>query len=356
MDKEKEKLEAILWVAEDQDIYNVKFDEDEQLFKVSYKKEDKQKIKLENSLKPKKGRQGRSKETRLRRRKEKFIQAKLLKTQKIEEFRVCRNCHSEDYILQDDRNSSMICINCGLVIEDVWNTKTMTNMICDSFGSNNGSNPYEREVHYQQRLSSVQGKDPEVEEEDIRKIQNFLELEENRKIRGASLYFCGWQSIKEAVKKLKLNPVYSSRWVQIRSRFYINGIDKEVVTIPDQYTNVLKLRFILVSQAFDKTIFNNNNNNQQQLSRKNMINLNFLIPCLIRLESEELFRDTAKFFPQNKSEHQPEINNQRLEIIINYCRDNFSRLYVFKEEHYNLKWEYKPITTSDIINYFIYFR
>lgn len=299
----------------------------------------------------KKGRQGRSAETRLRRRKEKYFQNKQKNIYYSHD--VCKVCKLTDFIVVDEKDSTVFCINCGLVLEELLNSKQQT------FDQPTKSKPYERVVHYQQRLSSVQGTDPLVSEEDVRMIEEFLV--NNPCICGVSLYYAGWQSIKTAVKELGLNPVYASRWVQIRSRFNIQGIRHEVAIIPDRIINKLKLRYILVSRAFDQKLnelitSSTQSNNNKDLSRKNMLNLNYVIPVLIRMDCEETFRETACFFPQNRSQYQPALNNQRMKIIIDYCKQHFTGNYTYKDEYIELSWEYKPLTSEDILNYFILYR
>lgn len=301
--------------------------------------------KLEKKMK--KGRQGRSRETRLRRRNEKYYQRLTNKETNLKDQDYCKNCTSSIDLVIEDKTSSIICMNCGM-IEQIWNTKEQG--LTDPISK---SKPYERVVHYQQRLSSVKGIDPKICKKDLKKIQIFLQDPRNKVFVGPDLSLVGWQAIKSAVKELKLNSVYSSRWVQIRSR--LNFIDYvETANIPGDLENILKLRFIFVSEAFDRTILNNNPD--KDLSRKNMLNLNYVIPQLIRLESEDLFREIARFFPQNRSEHQPASNNQRWKIIINYCSENFTKIYHYKSETIDLKWNYQPLLTEDILNYFLYYR
>lgn len=288
-----------------------------------------------------KGRQGRSHETRLRRRREKYHQNKQAIKDEVLDF--CTHCWS-DQVFLDDKSSSMVCLTCGYV-DEILNTRAMV------FNDTSKSKPYERVVHYQQRISSVKGMDPEVENECVRRIEDFLC--KNPEICGNSLYYAGWQAIKSAIKHLGIKPVYASRWIQIRSRFNIKGVDKEVAAIPGDLENVLKLRYILVSRAFDQTILKDMS---LLVERKNMLNMNYVIPMLIRMESEQIFRETAKFFPQNRSDYQPALNNERMKIIVDYCKEHFTKVYSYKGETINLIWEFTPLTAEDIFNYFIYFR
>lgn len=301
-----------------------------------------QRVNYNRPLPIKKGRQGRSAFTRLRRRMEKYQQNK--EKNKYVNHDFCTNCGSTDNIVVDDHSSTIICMDCGMVLEQVMNPTNMR------FNEITKSKPYERVVHYQQRLSNVEGRDPWVEERYVRNIEDFLR--ENKRYSGINLYYAGWQAIKSAVRELGLNPVYSSRWVQIRSRFRTaNPKDKELGFIPDRIVNKTKLRYVLFSQAFDKTLLVDDG-----YPRKNMINLNFVIPSLIRMDCEETFRKIARFFPQNRSQNQPALNNKRMSLIIDYCKEHFTQRYSFKGESIHLEWEFKPLTTEDILNYFICYR
>jgi hypothetical protein len=43
----------------------------------------------------------------------------------------------------------------------------------------------------------------------------------------------------------------------------------------------------------------------------------------VRLESEELFKDMAPYFPQLYSQNQPRINNARWRRLIDYCQKEY---------------------------------
>lgn len=309
---------------------------------------------IKEAINKKKGRQGRSATTRINRRKRKYNEEldkikNNINNYYFNELNYCRNCLSNNNIMLDSRSADCVCMDCGMIIRENIND---TDMVFDN-NQPYKSKPYERVVHYQQKISSVRGKDPEVSIGDIRKIEEYLI--KNKNISGASLYFVGWMAIKQAVSDLRLNNVYSNRWIQIRSKFNIANINLETADIPYEFEIRLRLRYFLVSEAFDNTIFLERKKNEN-VCRRNMINLNFIIPCLMRMESELLFQTNARFFPMNRSDNQPKLNNERLKKIIDYCQKHFTRTFVYKNETINLTWEYIPISCWDILNYFNKYR
>lgn len=122
---------------------------------------------------------------------------------------------------------------------------------------------------------------------------------------------------------------------------------------------------------------------QPFLFRNNIINLNYTIVQLARLESKSLFVEMAPYFPQLYSQYQPRINNARWRKLIDYCQREYREvadpvhgdLYGFEwdrgfrtevwEEggdnslvsltHYSLI-DLNALTQEDLLKYFFYFQ
>lgn len=272
----------------------------------------------------------------------------------------CEKCFC-DHIILDERKGSIYCDNCGFEKDDqATYYKTMNNgedkegnkelLIYGSLRNESDvylstSKRYERDVHYSQKISSAYGKDPRIKFSDIKKINDYLHDKRNVKTAGKIPFLIGPQAIKQAVYDLKLPVVYASRWVQIRQRMLINDVEKDECTIPYDYLPILKLRFNRISIAFQHTL--------GTMNMQNMISLSYLIPCLIRIDSEEMFRQNARFFSMQPSQSQPMTNNTRWRFLINYCKKHFSgKVYLKNGKSFNLEWRYIPLRTSDILDYF----
>lgn len=325
-------------------------------------------------------RQGRSAETRERIKNQRKLWEQMKPKGDNRALVACTKCGSEN-LTEDVHTASVVCTDCGLELAEraiVYQDENsydednefIFNRLETSADFHNLSKPYEREVHLSQKLSSAYGTDPRIKFQHIEMIEKYLV--EHNELSGKDMFFTGAQAIKKAVYDLKLPVVYAGRWVQIRKRFDIYNIHDDVSSMPQDYLPLLKLRFKMISMAFDQTIgrnkqvtvtdirsSNNNNNNKRRKKktdfqlRKNILNLNYVIPCLMRIDSEELFRENARFFHQQSSQNQPKKNNERWKVMIDYCKEHYTRKYYLKTGSYiNLKWKYIPLSTTDIIDYF----
>lgn len=265
---------------------------------------------------------------------------------KEEEFGVCRKCKGDIVV---DRGSSY-CSNCGYDVPEL--------MIRDQPEAKRYSRqPYRPEVHFQQAINSAMGRDPRVPIDDVREIERYLL--NNPEIMGNCPFLVGWQAIKKATRELNLNSTYASRWVQIRSRFVLEGIKEDVAQFDKETLSRMKLRYRCVVKAFEENIkFKEGKASKKAgMMRRNMINLAYVIPQIVRLESEQLFRDNARYFPLTTSENQPTLNNDRWEKIITYCKVKFKKVYCEKEDEIiNFTWEFIPLKTKDIFDYFLIYR
>lgn len=302
-------------------------------------------------------RQGRTHETR-----DRVAKQKILIEQALKEAQVLFNCkYCEGYIVTDKTSGSSYCEDCGWQCKATafFDTKGTKEQLAYS-PKNRRVQLYDPETHFAQTTSATMANDPRIKEQDIITIARYLNHEQNTDVTGLVPSYMGPRVIKEAVLQCKLQPTYASHWIQICSRIDSNF---PVLDISQDMRERLKLRYRCVKEAFEKVIKTKSDtecNKKGNLNRRNMPNLNYTIPQMMRIESEQLFRENAQFFPQGMSEQQPELNNLRWKSIIAYCKENCSRTYSYETKRtsfeYKFEWEYIPLTTKDIFLYFLKFR
>lgn len=304
-----------------------------------------------DEVKPKKGRQGRSKEVREKKKREAEERAKLnWATIKYPPLANCPgNCLFPSF-LEDHASGDMICVGCGSV-------KSTGGL---SFGSNanssfTGSKPYLRVVHFRQRIAQLLTKDPLQKDEHIEMIKNYIDKlpEEERKSQRF-----GKNMFSFICRELKLDPKIATHWMQIRKRLGITPHLSPTSLDPGMIQR-LNMRYFCVSNAFQEMLKKNkkeDNKEEKSLKRNNVINLNYAIIQLIRLESEEKFREFAKYCPQLTASQQPRVNNARWRILMKYCSDRYTVVAdPIKENLFHFQWKFIPLSTPDILNYFYFF-
>lgn len=247
----------------------------------------------------------------------------------------------------------IVCSLCGLI-----NAENFTQNPFDQF--NDGKNmdvslvrykpskKYDRSVHFNQMLAHGVGNDPSIKKKYRELIIDYLN--KNPDIVGPMPWYVGPKAIKTAIKKLGLNPTYAARWVQIRRSFIV---EDDIARFPEPTLDIIKLRFQCVSKAFDETLrFNRSSVTTRSVSRANMLNLSYVILQLSRLESFELFKSIARFFPQSEGKQQPSLNNLRWSILMDFCSKNFNVVEDPKiQDTMKLTWSYTPLTEKDILDY-----
>ncbi len=301
-------------------------------------------------------RQGRSHKTRQRVMREKIAKEKKQfyskkKDNSTTSFTQCVKCESDLVVDHLERGGAVYCASCG------FETPKLVIIDQPEIKKKYVKQPYQPIVHFRQVVMSAMGKDPRVPLEHVEKIESWLL--NNPEVMGNCPFYVGSESIKRAVSELKLNRAYSSRWVQIRSRFTVEGIRDDVACIDKDTLYRLGLRFNCVVKAFNSVIKCGKGKAAKKagVHRRNIMTLNYVIPQLMRLESEELFRDNARFFPILTSDTQPKLDNVRWKLIIDHCNANSRLVYCKKEERVlKLEWEYKQIRTEDLFNYFFIYR
>lgn len=296
-----------------------------------------------------KGRQGRSRESRERQKRVK----EETKHIKIEydncSNRSCRAPHSD--FLEDSSSGDVICSQCGVV--QSTGALGFSNLV--SFRFKNKSKPYQKVVHFRQRYAQLVGKDPYIQDAVFLQIRDEVLRDPN-----ISLARFGKKSLSLVLKRLEGGDQLkrlSANWIQVRRRMGLDHVPGEVENPPLLYKR-LCARYICVANIFLELLFSEDGERgkEDSLERRNIVNVNYLFVQLLRLESEEMFQEWGKFFPQLHSKRQPRINNLRWKILVEGCKNRYKQFAIYRtEEKLLLDWEYKELTKEDINKYCSFF-
>lgn len=302
--------------------------------------------KEKRKMKKKKGRQGRSFEVRRRRELEKKLQAEYCKEHETK-YKDCMNCGSKGNFVEDHHSGDLICQRCAAINESHGLASSNHVMM----GSLITSKKYVKITHFRERVAQFRGNDPEQPEEVILKIR--VQLESERTRYGPTWSF-GYKTFSNILKDCGLDSKLASHWIQFRRRLGFNPVPEN---IPEDILHRIIVRFNCVAIAFAQTIHISTPSEVAPcLKRKNIMNINYVFMMLARLEDESFFKHYAKYFPQLISPSQPKLNNERWELIVDYCKTHF-RTYAtrVKQNLYYFDWEYKPLLETDLVKYFYYF-
>lgn len=314
------------------------------------------------------------------------------------------------YLIEDLSSGDTICQDCGSVVGRLGE-------ISCSIPLNKFSKPYSREVHYQQRIAQLTAKDPILPQYYLLLIEDYIR--ENKEtdlfLKPLRPQIYGIDTFRHIIGQLNKNGAQLDKriarhWIQIRKRLnngpgshFTNDLlegerpenpvrgkneferlkeeeeyyedsnnlyyyetmklhaqtpGQELPTIPwnveisCDILDRMKQRYMFVSKCFDdgpQDVLRPNN-------RHNMFTLNYVILQLLRIESEELFEEYAKFLPQLLSVDQPHLNNERWKCIVEWC-DKHGRYYhnQLTDTEYWFDWPYKPLKFEDILNYVSFF-
>jgi hypothetical protein len=300
--------------------------------------------------KKKKGRQGRSREVRERKKREREEQRIFMEQYKCFNFERCPDCGRQDGLIQDSHSGELICNHCGCVSELGGGLAFSTRSIMPS-QNQMMSKPYQRVVHFRQRIAQLLCIDPEVELEHVHLIDEWLYLFSTREDE----VYMGIKTFSRICKELGIDTKVATHWMQIRKRLGIRPYS-DGETLPGELVQRICMRYFCISQAFDKTLKKGHRGEFSILKRNNMLNLNYTIVQLIRMEDEEVFRRIFKFVPQLISHQQPMVNNRRWKILMEYCSQNYSLVSdPSKGQFYSFSWDYIPLTVEDLLRYFYFF-
>lgn len=302
--------------------------------------------------KKKKGRQGRSAEVRLRKLQEKKIQQETLV--QCTSYSICKECQSESHFIEDYTSGDLICTNCG-VVSEIGGIAFTSHQITPS---PNQSKPYQTIVHFRQRISQLQCKDPEQDQDKVDLIHRYV-LDHENELGDKQTY--GIKTFSLICRKIGLNPKIASHWIQLRHR--VLGEEYQIkIDLDETFLKRLSMRYVALSHCFKSALKRRKGEPQTSpLQRNNVINLNYSIIQLIRLEDdpeEHIFHYLAKYFPQLISHNQPELNNQRWEILMKKCEEKYFKTGFadpIKGDLYYFEWPYKPIEEEHLLKYFYYF-
>lgn len=298
-------------------------------------------------VRKKKGRQGRSLEVRKRKELERqgwFQGKKYFYSSNLPQ---CRECGDTDSFVEDHSSGDLICSSCGVVSEEMGGLGFYSK--CFSYPIT--SKPYQKVVHFRQRISQLLCRDPEQEYEHLFLLRQYI-LDNHEQMGNPTFY--GIKTFSFICRKIGLNPKIASHWMQIRKRL---GITPFCDLPSPSIIHRITMRYICIAHCFDRTLKRKRGEkDQNNLKRNNVINLNYSIIQLIRMESEEEFIRLAKFFPQLISHNQPGLNNKRWEIILKECREKYSYFSdPLRGEPFFFDWPFKPILVEDLVKYFYFF-
>lgn len=294
-------------------------------------------------IKKKKGRQGRSRESR--KRAEENRRLFNAGQPKDPNQHICDECKSP-HLVED--NGDLICGECGLV-------KDHHIPMFVAHGKTPKGKGYLRDVHFQQRLAKLMGKDPLIDEEIVDKIGREILTREKNNNTNSFGRTIGRKGISKICKHLGIDDKTADGWIQIRRRL---GYEPYPPEIPTEIWERVKIRFSIITRVFDETLhIPNATHKVSMLERCNITNLNYIMSQLFKLEDYQLYTELAKFLPQLSDPKQPMLNNTRWTMMIDYIIKK--NLTTFTDKNtmriHHFEWEYQRMTTEDISQFHAYF-
>lgn len=283
-----------------------------------------------------KGRQGRNQESRERAK----------KTPKAPHNEIkCSDCKEECSLVYDHQSGDTICENSGIVV--CMQGFGASSMITHTKPISPG---YKRLTHFQQRLAQLVGNGPQLSNKQIGQI--FWEMN----FSAGNVDLAGKKTFREVIKSLGMKSKLGENWIQIRMKLFLLPVPNKLMMDPDLKER-LRMRYLCIENAFMMTLYvPKRGKGTNQLKRKSIININYVIAQLLRLENEEAFLHFLQFLPQLAGTGQPLKNNIRWEILIDYCKIHYQRFSEPKHEKiFYFHWEYLPITEEslELFNKFI---
>ena len=298
--------------------------------------------------KKKKGRQGRSAASRRRAEENrKAFRKNCPVTTDLQSL--CNECGASRIVF-DQEHGDRVCAECGFVKDEKF-----VDSACD--GALSKSKKYKREVYLNQRLAKLTYRDPKIDKVSVTVIGDVLfardiEHKTNSWVTGLR---SGRKEISRICKEKKLNPKLADGWIQIRKKLNYGPFVPE---LEDELLLRVRYRFKIVNDVFEELLHLGGDDTKiSPLQRKNIVNLNYTIAQLFRLEDEGIFTNIAKFIPQLSDSKQPGLNNTRWKLIIDriVALKRFSYTHPSKMLTYVFEWKYIRLTCSDIEKYFNFF-
>lgn len=327
-----------------------------------------------------KGRQGRSKENR---EKAKIKREENSKNQPevCYGYGSCPDCNSVDEWREDHHSGDVVCGYCGRVDSE----RGMGLSANFNFRSNTKSKPYQKVVHFRQRMAQLLGRDPEIQEN----IWNPLEALIRKELTPSQIEMMGKKKFAEMLKKLVADPSFqesflgaekykeikeknldplkhgglgsikrlSANWIQGRRRLNCEELPHDVEGLEELYKKLCS-RYVCVANVFQEKLYCSagEKSKESALERRNILNVNYVTLQLLRLENIEVWKAWAKYFPQLVAKKQPEKNNKRWKTIIDCCKSRYM-LYApaRTEEPTPLHWEFHEFSREEIERYCCFF-
>lgn len=294
-----------------------------------------------------KGRQGRSKENRQKARSTKKENEDLTVDYCPNQ---CPNCDGNEWI-EDYRSGDVVCAECGRVESE----RGLGLSVNFNYRTKVKSKPYQKVVHFRQRMAQLLGRDPDIKEE----IWAPLEEEIKRTMTKEEIERMGKKKFAEVLKRLNLPGTkrLSANWIQARRRLNCFELPHEVDDLTGLYKR-LCARYSCVSNVFRETLYSPKGERPKEnlLERRNILNVNYVTLQILRMESEPVWKVWAKYFPQLVSRKQPQKNNQRWKIIVEICKKRYPRYgHPRTEEEIFFEWNYIEFTREEINKHCTFF-
>lgn len=315
----------------------------------------------------KKGRQGRNKETRERKKKER---EKIELENKYKKKEVCSNSHCKSHqdsslfvIFHDMSSGDTLCYECGAVQQ----SKGFGNMETAIIYNYPHQKPYQRDVHFEEFLKQLEGKDPEIEPTIFQEFHNFIceHYEELIQTHGEMTYwgpkiFSNIFTSPEFVNERRQDLVYDIKiilehWIQIRKKMKIEP--NQFIILPSERRE-LKALYECIALNFEEML------KQKLLDRRNIYNLNYLTAILLRWLNPrpKNYLELCRFLPQQLSNQQPANNNDSFLKLIRYINGKFEsekkeiHFIDRKSNYWKFKLTEEKIDGSDIIDLYSFFK
>lgn len=299
--------------------------------------------------KKKKGRQGRSAESRMRSQKSRDNWRTMVRQGIIQEERdpVCKECFGDE-LMEDGRSGDVVCLTCGVV-----QSSQGLGFDCCVPVKVKPSKPYQPLVHFRQRQAQLVNRDPRIQKKTWKKLEREIL---SRNFPEEELKILGKKKLSHILIEMKMPRRLSANWIQVRLRL---GLEPSPPT-PENADLLWKRmngRYFCLTNAFFHTLKKRDDlSHSKNLSRKNIINVNYSFLQLLRLENPDFLSLFGIFFPQLSSKEQPGRNNKRWKILMEYCEKNYKNYSCPKtNEPFYFNWKFIPLTSLEIMEHCTFF-
>lgn len=296
--------------------------------RIAHRKEINKK-KCKKCLKRKNGecrcRQGRNYESRQR-----ALRSKALYADAVVRGNNCDGCNATTFDV-DLKTADVICTECGMVLDSMGILELFDTRVTFS-------KKYSTRVYWREKLRGFHGTDPVIWKEDWKLIKNYINRvipEADRKRMGQSSFSQICRSIIDYQGKHCLaNKKYGERYIQARFRL---GLE-----VPPPMSQSLLFMTLIRIEIYEKAhreVF------QYNITKKNAINLNYVLLQFILMDSPEEF-DTWKRWIKLSLGKLDSYNEKWKQMILE-LGTNYD-VYLYNERYYKLPWSFTRLTISDL--------